>query len=379
MADQRTVMDTLNRHQTKRGFLKSLGGLTLGSIALTQSALAERNEVDDDDRKEFINSIRNSDQYAAIEDYLVDAGFLPKWKEAAVYDVTEDEGISDESGRLAVIETESMIDDDPIDVTLTAFETDNDLQLKAAASYDGMTMGQVYTNADIVEESGFTHTFPDTKSDTPKFSPMMEPDDLPRTNTFPSFPSIPSWITDPLPGFSDIRDAVESMVSRGRDLISEGADQFHNFADWVQDEAAPYVDEAWEFGEKIWDFGDTVLNPELTQDPPEDLEDAMASEGFEHVATLNMRNSCFLIGGLTVTAGAAISITGIGAPAGGVLMAIGGAITSACLFYQMVRTYLDDKGTCDPQYVYFFKNEDFSETVGGESFDSMISVQVPCE
>lgn len=121
-----------------------------------------------------------------------------------------------------------------------------------------------------------------------------------------------------------------------------------------------------------------MLDPELTKEPPEDLEAAMENEGFEHVATIDTTSTCLLIGTTTIAAGAAISLTGIGAPAGGVLMQVGTAMDFACVAITGLKEYQRDTNSYSYKYLYIFKNENIPETINGRECDELVSIQTPC-
>jgi hypothetical protein len=360
MSEQNVSMAARTGPRTKRSFLHSLAGVSLGSFALAGSSLAD-DDLGQDEKNEFVEKVRNSEQYGTVKDAVVDGGFLPQFQDTTVRHVEDSEAESSDSGTVAVIPTNNT-QDDPAEVTLVAFEPDDDpeeLELKVKTSYDGRPLGTLYTDSEVVQTPPrVTNTFPTTGSNYPTgpglfstHSTEVQPMDCWVEEFCPKPPDVT------LPGFDDLRDAIDTIVEEGNSIIDGTAERFHDTAEYLRNEGADWAEEAYEYKEPIVEG----VTPTPSRDPPEELVERMNDHNAEHVETIDLDRSCYLIGlSLSIRASVGVTLTGVGAGAGSLLVLGGGAVATiaACELKDLTRTFGSDLEDCKHRYVYVFEQKD---------------------
>jgi len=339
---------------TKRDVLRVAAGLgvgTLGIAATSDNVVAGDPEdsvekASDNDKEHVIETIKKSDQYDAVEDMVIDGDFKPQFEDSSVYEL-------DKEGYIGIIPTENQQNDSlnvEIESHIPKDDNDGGIKIQVKVNDEDRLLGMLYANESTVEdeEDGYKEKFPESP-ESDELSPHS------------------------LPGWSDIREAADSVVDSGQEVISGTADTFTDTADYLQDELSDGVDEAYEQSEALFDS--VELDPTPDEDPPEDLVDEMDEIGAEHVETIDMNRACFYVG-LTITLGAAkkITLTGIGAGAGTlVVVAAGSAITlGACQIFDLVETFGADID-CSFDYAYVFEEK------GAFGNTENWYIAVPCE
>lgn len=350
------------RNATKRDVLRSVASFGLGSVAVTGLATADKQESQEDliheaskgRRNSFINIISNSDQYNAVEEMITSGDFTPLFEEGVVYEVEEKHQRFDDNGLFAYIPTDNE-QDDSLSVEITAYSANgnaSELELWVKASERDRPLGVFYTSNEtlVEEENGYVARFPGSSN----------------------YSSGPVQTNIDIPGWSDIRDAAESVIDSGQEILSGAADTFTNTANYLSDEASHWAEEAYEQAEPVIDNID--LNPVPNEEPPEDLVDEMNEIGAEHHYTVDLQRTCAYGAGLTIGAGIGITLTGAGAGAGTLAVVGGGVVATvaACTVTELVNTFKSDT-SCSFRYAYVFEETN----VWGDTENWYIAV--PCE
>ncbi|WP_154658615.1 hypothetical protein [Halopiger djelfimassiliensis] len=363
MSDGYGRKEVANGNATKRDVLRSIASFGLGSVAVTGIAAADDkensqenhiHEVSNERKEHFINEITKSKQYGSVEKMIVEGDFIPQFEEGVVYEVDEKHERFDDSGLVAHIPTDNK-QDDSLSVDISGYSVSGDaseLELWVRASNEDRPLGTLYTSDEILreEEKGYIARFPGS-SDYPSDSPQ------PQIN---------------IPGWSDIREAAESVIDSGKEIISNTADTFTETADYLTDEASDWAEEAYEQSEPIIENVD--LDPTPERKPPEDLKDEMNNIDAEYSFTVDLQRACAYGGALTIGGGIGITLTGVGAGAGTLAIVGGGVVATvaSCTVTELVNAFKEDT-SCTFRYAYVFEE---TNTRGDTEY---WYIAVPCE
>lgn len=363
MSNRYSRKEMSNGNATKRDVLRSIASFGLGSVALTGLAVADDTEDSQEDHvhevtqeteENFIDDISNSDQYNSVEEMITDGDFIPQFEEGVVYEVDEKHERFKEGGLVAHIPTDNK-QDDSLSVEIAGYSPSSDasnLELWVKASNEDRPLGTLYTSNETLQEEnkGYVARFPESS-------------DYPSDTIQPQI-SIPGW--------SDIREAAQSVVDSGKEILSNTADTFNDTADYLTDEASDWAEEAYEQAEPIIENVD--LDPTPEKEPPEDLVDEMEEIDAEHDFTVDLQRACAYGGTLTIGAGIGITLTGVGAGAGTLAVVGGGVVATvaSCTVTELVNAFKDDT-SCSFRYAYVFEETD----VYGDTENWY--VVVPCE
>jgi len=340
---------------TKREILKTIGALGIGTAATVTGSTAAAAEdtdgesvkkTDEQAEEQFLQGLRNSKEYGAVEAMITDGDFIPQFGKGDVYElVTAHERVNRE-GFVARVPTENTLDDG-ITVTIGAYASSigaEELEIRVTATKDGRELATLYADAETIksEQSGYRN-----------FTPANNPSSVISATTTHS-----GVTQQAIPGWSDIRDAAESVIDEGQEILNGTADTFTQTADYLGDELDGAVDEAYEQAEPLFDS--VELTPIPDKEPPANLVDKANELGAEHVETIDLQRECYAVGvTLTVSGAVGISMTGVGAGTGTLAILGGGALATiaGCEVLDLINTFKSD-ASCTFRYAYIFEETD---------------------
>ncbi|ADQ68523.1 hypothetical protein C499_14025 [Halogeometricum borinquense DSM 11551] len=209
---------------------------------------------------------------------ITNGDFVPQFGKGDVYELVTAHDSVDQEGFVARVPTKNTLDDG-ITVTVGAYASSiggEDLQVRVTATKGGRELATLYADAKTLEneENGYRNFIP--------------------SNAQGGVISDSSVSKQDIPGWSDIRDAAESVIENGQEILSGTADKFTETADYLGDELDGAVDEAYEQTEPLFDS--VELTPTPDEEPPVDLVDKANELGAEYVETVDLKRSCYIVG-----------------------------------------------------------------------------------
>lgn len=320
---------------TKRNFVRSVAGSGISLASIAQTGLATQ-----DSYTKFVKFVKESKQYEKISQPVITAGFQPQFNKATVFDLTPNETVTGISGTGLELPTQSSGVYNA-DVTLTALHSPEAgrFEIQARVEQDGVFLGSLYTNKNIVESIPGYHTTHETNGfgrRGPIFSQQGFGGGLIPDNPIPD---------DPIPD-----DPIGSIIDAGEEIVDGAEDVWNETAEFVSnnDKIQKAVDVSGSAADITYD----IFSPVDTDKPPQGLLNSANNEGYYHLMTIDLTKTCWYI-----SAGALAGATGLtvgSAGAGAVSYSIPATIGTVCLVVSAFDSFAEDAGICSPTELYVF-------------------------